>query len=203
QVKSASINLNDLWLETKLPLTKDEEAFDVDVHLYRSMIGNSKDFSSQCCQEDLQVSQGQTKLGLMVSYEKLTPKTKHSIKPVLLNFITKEKVKSILKKLCDTVSELAASLVLKGKWDELLPFMFECVLSDDLFLQDSVLLIFAQLAQFIGESLVAYISNLHGVFVRCLASGSVDVRIAALSGVVNFVQCLGVSDQDRFQDDKM
>ncbi|GJV43534.1 putative ribonuclease H-like domain-containing protein [Tanacetum coccineum] len=53
-------------METKLPLTKDEEAFDVDVHLYRSMIGNSKDFSSQCCQEDLQVSQGQTTLGLMV-----------------------------------------------------------------------------------------------------------------------------------------
>ncbi|GJV03179.1 putative ribonuclease H-like domain-containing protein [Tanacetum coccineum] len=52
-------------METKVPLTKDEEAFDVDVHLYRSMIGNSKDFSSQCCQEDLQVSQGQTKLGLM------------------------------------------------------------------------------------------------------------------------------------------
>ncbi|GJZ18103.1 putative ribonuclease H-like domain-containing protein [Tanacetum coccineum] len=52
-------------METKLPLTKDEEAFDVDVHLYRSMIGNSKDFSSQCCQEDLQVPQGQTKLGIM------------------------------------------------------------------------------------------------------------------------------------------
>ncbi|GJU28503.1 ribonuclease H-like domain-containing protein [Tanacetum coccineum] len=28
-------------------------------------LGNSKDFSSQCCQEDLQVSQGQTKLGIM------------------------------------------------------------------------------------------------------------------------------------------
>ncbi|GJT72482.1 reverse transcriptase domain-containing protein [Tanacetum coccineum] len=69
--------------------------------------------------------------------------------------------------------------------------------------RDSALLIFAQLAQFIGESLVAYIANLHEVFVRCLASGSVDVRIAALSGVVNFVQCLGVSDRDRFQDDKM
>ncbi|GJT44964.1 putative ribonuclease H-like domain-containing protein [Tanacetum coccineum] len=54
-------------METKLPLTKDEEAFDVDVHLYRSMIGNSKDFSSQCCQEDLQVPQGQTKLGIMES----------------------------------------------------------------------------------------------------------------------------------------
>ncbi|GKD77059.1 putative ribonuclease H-like domain-containing protein, partial [Tanacetum coccineum] len=29
--------------------------------------GNSKDFSSQCCQEDLQISQGQTKLRIMVS----------------------------------------------------------------------------------------------------------------------------------------
>ncbi|GJU13978.1 hypothetical protein Tco_1136374 [Tanacetum coccineum] len=28
-------------METKLPLTKDEEAFDVDVHLYRSMIGHN------------------------------------------------------------------------------------------------------------------------------------------------------------------
>ncbi|GKA29291.1 reverse transcriptase domain-containing protein [Tanacetum coccineum] len=27
-------------METKMPLTKDEEAFDVDVHLYRSMIGS-------------------------------------------------------------------------------------------------------------------------------------------------------------------
>ncbi|GJS41990.1 putative ribonuclease H-like domain-containing protein [Tanacetum coccineum] len=39
-------------METKLPLTKDEEAFDVDVHLYRSMIGYSKIFSSQCCQRE-------------------------------------------------------------------------------------------------------------------------------------------------------
>ncbi|GKA07650.1 putative ribonuclease H-like domain-containing protein [Tanacetum coccineum] len=43
-------------METKMPLTKDEEAFDVDVHF------NSKDYSSQCLSEDLQVPQGQTKL---------------------------------------------------------------------------------------------------------------------------------------------
>ncbi|GKB15369.1 hypothetical protein Tco_0849292 [Tanacetum coccineum] len=42
----------------KLPLTKDEEA------LCMMYTCNSKDFSSQCCQENLQVSQGQTKLGL-------------------------------------------------------------------------------------------------------------------------------------------
>ncbi|GJY77636.1 ribonuclease H-like domain-containing protein [Tanacetum coccineum] len=33
-------------METKVVLTKDEEAVDVDVHLYRSMIGHSKDFTS-------------------------------------------------------------------------------------------------------------------------------------------------------------
>ncbi|GKB06501.1 hypothetical protein Tco_0834734, partial [Tanacetum coccineum] len=43
-------------METKLPLTKDEEAFDVDVHLYRSMIGNFKDFSSQYLSRDLKKS---------------------------------------------------------------------------------------------------------------------------------------------------
>ncbi|GKF71385.1 hypothetical protein Tco_0207499 [Tanacetum coccineum] len=98
-------------METKLPLTKDEEAFDVDVHLYRSMIGSLMYLTASrpdimyavcvcshfqvtpktshlnavkrifkylkgkpnlglwypSCQEDFQVSQGQTKLGIMVS----------------------------------------------------------------------------------------------------------------------------------------
>ncbi|GJV06772.1 putative ribonuclease H-like domain-containing protein [Tanacetum coccineum] len=40
-------------METKVALTKDEEAVDVDVHLYRSMIGHSQDFTSQCCEENL------------------------------------------------------------------------------------------------------------------------------------------------------
>ncbi|GJU20779.1 hypothetical protein Tco_1154121 [Tanacetum coccineum] len=45
------------YMEDQVAFDKDEEAFDC----------NSKDFSSQCCQENLQVSQGQTKLGIMVS----------------------------------------------------------------------------------------------------------------------------------------
>ncbi|GJX05351.1 ribonuclease H-like domain-containing protein [Tanacetum coccineum] len=78
-------------METKVPLTKDEEAIDVDVHLYRSMIGSlmyltasRPDIMYAVCvcsrfqvtpktshlnavKRDLQVSQGQTKLGIMVS----------------------------------------------------------------------------------------------------------------------------------------
>ncbi|GKD88357.1 putative ribonuclease H-like domain-containing protein [Tanacetum coccineum] len=40
-------------METKVALTKDEEAVDVDVHLYKSMIGHSQDFTSQCCEDNL------------------------------------------------------------------------------------------------------------------------------------------------------
>ncbi|GKF46559.1 hypothetical protein Tco_0136361 [Tanacetum coccineum] len=40
-------------METKMALPKDDEADDVDVHLYRSMIGNSQNFTSQCCEENL------------------------------------------------------------------------------------------------------------------------------------------------------
>ncbi|GKC50432.1 putative ribonuclease H-like domain-containing protein [Tanacetum coccineum] len=51
-------------METKVPLTKDEDAIDVDVHLYRSMIGNSKD-SHLNLSKNLKYLNGQTKLGIM------------------------------------------------------------------------------------------------------------------------------------------
>ncbi|GJU95044.1 putative ribonuclease H-like domain-containing protein [Tanacetum coccineum] len=61
--RACSLSL--LW--NQAAFDKGIEAFDVDVHLYREFYDrDSKDFSSQCCQEDLQVPQGQTKLGIMV-----------------------------------------------------------------------------------------------------------------------------------------
>ncbi|GJW84413.1 putative ribonuclease H-like domain-containing protein [Tanacetum coccineum] len=45
-------------METKVPLTKDEKLLIVRVHLYRTMIGSFKDFSFQCCQENLQYLKG-------------------------------------------------------------------------------------------------------------------------------------------------
>ncbi|GJT64278.1 putative ribonuclease H-like domain-containing protein [Tanacetum coccineum] len=65
-------------METKVPLTKDEEAIDVDVHLYRSMIGNSKAFSSQCVKRIFS-TQGQTKLGLWNPRESPCVTLKHSL----------------------------------------------------------------------------------------------------------------------------
>ncbi|XP_047940572.1 importin-5-like [Salvia hispanica] len=132
----------------------------------------------------------------------LTESTRSAVKNVLLSSLQSEESKSIVKKLCDTVSELASSLVPENQWPEILPFMFQCVTSSSPKLQESAFLMFSQLAQFIGETLTPYITDLHSVFLNVLnSSPNPDVKIAALSAVINFIQCLtSSSDRDRFQD---
>lgn len=135
-------------------------------------------------------------------WPRLTQATQSSLKSILLACVQREEAKTISKKLCDTISELASGILPENGWPELLPFMFQCVSSDSPKLQESAFLIFAQLAQYIGETLIPHIKHLHAVFLQCLSSSaSPDVRIAALNATINFVQCLSnSSDRDRFQD---
>ncbi|KAI4348458.1 hypothetical protein L6164_009181 [Bauhinia variegata] len=135
-------------------------------------------------------------------WPRLATTTQSSIKSVLLGCLQSEDVKSITKKLCDTVSELASGILPDGGWPELLPFMFQCVTSDNTKLQEVALLIFSQLAHYISEALVSQLGTLHSMFFSCLSSSkSSDVRIAALGASINFIQCLSsASDRDRFQD---
>ncbi|KAG6679556.1 hypothetical protein I3842_14G138000 [Carya illinoinensis] len=135
-------------------------------------------------------------------WPRLTASTHSSLKSTLLSCVQREDSKSISKKLCDTVSELASGILPDNGWPELLPFMFQCVSSHSPKLQESAFLIFAQLSQYIGDTLAPHIKNLHDVFLRCLTtSPSSDVKIAALNAAINFIQCLSNSaDRDRFQD---
>ncbi|XP_057546144.1 uncharacterized protein LOC130825114 [Amaranthus tricolor] len=135
-------------------------------------------------------------------WPQLSVSTQSTVKSVLLNCVQREDVKTISKKLCDTVSELAAGIVPENGWPELLPFMFQCVTSENLKLRESALLIFAQLAQYIGETLIPHLDTLHSVFYQCLGgNSSAEVRIAALGATINFIQCLTkASDRDKFQD---
>ncbi|KAK9664646.1 hypothetical protein RND81_14G058200 [Saponaria officinalis] len=136
-------------------------------------------------------------------YPKLAASTQSTLKSILLSCIQTEDTKTISRKLCDTISELAATIVPENQWPELLPFMFQCVTSENPKLREMSLLIFAQLAQYIGETtLVPHLSTLHNVFLQCLGGNSTyDVRISALSATINFIQCLNSSsDRDKFQD---
>ncbi|KAF5725527.1 importin-5-like [Tripterygium wilfordii] len=135
-------------------------------------------------------------------WPRLSPTTQSSLKSLLLSGLQHENSKSITKKLCDTISELASGIVPENGWPELLPFMFQCVQSDSPKLQESAFLIFAQLSQYIGETLIPHIKHLHAVFLNVLGSSpNPEVKIAALNAVINFIQCLSSSgDRDRFQD---
>ncbi|XP_013628816.1 PREDICTED: importin-5-like isoform X2 [Brassica oleracea var. oleracea] len=136
-------------------------------------------------------------------WPRLSLPTQSSLKSSMLSCIQREEAKSISKKICDTVSELASGILPDNGWPELLPFVFQCVSSDSSKLQESAFLIVAQLSQYVGETLTPHIKHLHGVFLQCLTSESAssDVKIAALNAVISFVQCLSNSNErDRFQD---
>ncbi|XP_052196429.1 uncharacterized protein LOC127803875 [Diospyros lotus] len=135
-------------------------------------------------------------------WPRLSASTQASLKSIFLACVQREKAKTIIRKLCDTVSELAAGILPDNGWPELVPFMFQCVSSDSPELQESALLVLSQLSQYTGETLVPHLMDLHTVFLRCLTSSSnFDVNIAALNAVINFIQCLeNSSDRDRFQD---
>jgi importin-5 len=93
-----------------------------------------------------------------------------------------------VSQVCDTVSELAASIMEKPGWPELLPFIFQCVQSGDPRLMESALLVFAQLARHIMATLTQYMGTLHEVLGAALGHSSVDVRIAAMHASTAFVQ---------------
>ncbi|CAM6081611.1 unnamed protein product [Calypogeia fissa] len=135
-------------------------------------------------------------------WKKLPPEAQEAVKAKLLKCVEIEEGKSILKKLCDTVTELAADILEDGQWPDLLPFMFRCVASNSMKLMESSLTMFAQLAPYIGPQLRSQLPTLHAVFQQCLSSTtSSDLRLAALRATTHFVATLE-SAQDRacFQD---
>mmetsp|Transcript_8735 Transcript_8735/g.11822 ORF Transcript_8735/g.11822 Transcript_8735/m.11822 type:complete len:1130 (+) Transcript_8735:104-3493(+) len=127
--------------------------------------------------------------------------TKAGVKSELLLCIQEETERSILKKVCDTVGEIATVIFEEGAWPELLPFMFQCVQSGNDRHRESALLIFGQLAPVLVPSLSAHLSTLHQVLGHSMQSTVVfDVRIAALKAAINFILSLENSKEcDQFQ----
>ena len=89
---------------------------------------------------------------------------------------------------CDTIAELASGTYEETGWPELLSFIFQCVHSNDARLQESALLIFAQLAHHIMGTLRQYMATLHEVLTRTLQSPNHDVALASIRATAAFVQ---------------
>jgi len=125
-----------------------------------------------------------------------------ALKEQLLVCLQREETKSVLKKLCDTVAELAASISDEDEWPELLSFLFQCSNSEVLRLKEIALLVLGQLAQYMGSQLHSHLPVLHDIFQQTLSPNAPgDLRLAALRATASVVQSLESSqDRDLFQD---
>ena len=150
-------------------------------------------------------------------WSKLSPPVKQTIKSELLACIQHEPERSITKKVCDSVSDIATEIfddvkvgVMKSLnvqedtdavrqhsveifhkesqgWPELLPFIFQCVQSGQPIHAESAFLIFDQLARFSTDQLIQYLGTIHGALSAGLINPSLDVKIAAFSATTSFI----------------
>ncbi|KAJ8645121.1 hypothetical protein MRB53_006869 [Persea americana] len=135
-------------------------------------------------------------------WRRLSPSTHSSLKSLLLSSLRRDdSSKSISRKLCDTVAELASALLPDGAWPDLLPLLLRSS-AESPRLHESALLILARLSQFAPDCLLHHLPSLHSLFLQSLSPSAFSfVRIAALSAAVSFIQCLSApADLDRFQD---
>ena len=101
----------------------------------------------------------------------------------------------------DTVSGLAERIYDDSDWPELLPFLFECVQSNQPRQMESALRIFADLASFIMPILLPHVNVLRQQLQTCMSHPETDVKIAGLSATTCFIRDIEEdSDRNKFQD---
>ena len=133
-------------------------------------------------------------------WPKLSPAGQQTVKTELLNSIKEEQTRSLTRKVCDCVAELGAGVLEDAGWNELLPFMLQCVQSGDPRLMESSLLIFAQLARYVMPVLQQYLGTLHSALGAGMSHDVMDVKIAAFKATTTFIQMLeNPVDRDQFQ----
>ncbi|XP_070044641.1 uncharacterized protein [Nicotiana tomentosiformis] len=135
----------------------------------------------------------------------LSVSTQSTIKALLLKRISIEESESILKHLGDTVSGLAASLLPRNNWPELLPFLYQCLDSSSYKLIESASSIFGQLANDLGDTVVPWVKHVHSRLLNTLNDDTLDLdyRIAGMIAAITFIQfqCVSNSNQkERFQE---
>jgi importin-5 len=114
-------------------------------------------------------------------YPHLSEKVQEYLKVELLKALQNEEDASIRKKLVYALSGLSSGLLEEGEFKELIPTMFNWTKPDSpLYLRESALNVFSQLATFILEKgLSPYLDVLKNVLGACLKDDSPKIKLAA------------------------
>ncbi|XP_058114921.1 uncharacterized protein LOC131257956 isoform X2 [Magnolia sinica] len=124
------------------------------------------------------------------------------VKQQLLSCLVSEEVRSVWKLLCDTVAELASTVIYEDGWPELLPFLFQCGGSENLCLKEKALLVLGQYMPIATSEMHPHLDTIHEFFRQSLSlSMPGQVHLAALHAVASFIQFSGSPKRrDMFQD---
>nr|XP_016444048.1 PREDICTED: importin-5-like isoform X4 [Nicotiana tabacum] len=139
----------------------------------------------------------------LCTWHNLSVSTQSAIKRFLIDHIEQEESESefIIQELRHTILYLAVSLVPDNNWSELMPFLMCCITSGSNKLKVSAFLIYGLIADRIT---VVCSKNMQSQLLNALnynTSLDLDVRIAAMTTVICFIQSVSSSNEkERFQD---
>ena len=124
----------------------------------------------------------------------LSPAVLKTLQEQLILAIQEEPQRTIRKKVCDAVGQLAINLLSADMqaWPELLPFMLGATKSGNVNLHEAALMIFNALSDFMADKQRRpYAATLQEVFTFSLqADQAMQVRIAALKALASFLLAL-------------
>lgn len=134
-------------------------------------------------------------------WDRATHDIQTAIKSRLLVGIRSHAPRDVRRKLCDTISVLAGPLIDKSpsQWPELFPTLFQLTRSSNAFERESALYIFAQLAEFLDESIFTpHLPALKVALQAGLADAELSVAIAALRATTALIAVMDESVCNQF-----
>ncbi|KAJ6632921.1 Importin-5 [Pseudolycoriella hygida] len=124
-------------------------------------------------------------------YSKLPPESQAQLKEQLLLAIQQDRYPSVRQKICELIAEVARLLLDddgNNQWPELLEFLFRCVNSQNVGLQESALRIFAAVPNIFGNQENQYLAMIKNMFQQSIQPNvPEEVRVQSVRAVGAFI----------------
>ena len=133
-------------------------------------------------------------------WETLNAQSKEYLKTNLILAIRSCQVKDLMHKLSNLLVEVAGGMQESTEeiWQGLLDLVFEFVNSETTLHVDAALQIFNGLFSYIIDHLVKFKDDLLGIFKKTLNHSSLDIKLASLQAVSNYLQTVEQTDTKKF-----
>ena len=122
-------------------------------------------------------------------WKRLGPDARNFVKNELLKAITDCNDKTVIHKVCNLLIEIGGTIYEQEEfvWQDLLNLLFVFVNQEQEIKVDAALQIFNGLFSYIMDHLVKFKVDLMGIFSKTLNHSSLDINLASLQAVSNFL----------------